>query len=392
MEIYRPTIEKVKSLDIKLSKNTLADILLETFMQDMMTKNDKKLFTLAFSPNPTQEDLDKFLSDYDIEVAGSAKSLMLSYFMKMHPQLNFTEYETPRLKGLLNFFKFKNIRNFAHFKKIGKALNNANIPFLIIKGGVMKYLRPNLSRNMGDIDILLKNRSDFAKAGDIARELGYEFYEPNIKESNSIDLHEKDSDEGVVDIHWYINIDNDVNSRKIQKGIFERAKEENVFGVKAFVPSFEDILFLSLVNMTKNLRQKSSSTGVLFYLFDCKYLLENKPDFDWNIVIKNAQKSKSTVHLDFAIRFINKIVPDLLPSKLQNIFQKDIYDFSKLVMFDRFLYPEIHQKARDMRIKDYLTSDKIKEYLKFKPKYLFLKHIKNSDFLIKLFYDMALHY
>ncbi|MGN1153328.1 MAG: hypothetical protein ACI4S3_04810, partial [Candidatus Gastranaerophilaceae bacterium] len=92
-----------------LSVNSVIKRLTDTFSNEFLSEKDKMLLELTFSKNPTQKDLDEFLKKWDIEATGSNKSLMLAYFMKLHPQLKFTNYELLRLNGLLKFFRFANL-------------------------------------------------------------------------------------------------------------------------------------------------------------------------------------------------------------------------------------------------------------------------------------------
>ena len=61
-----------------------------------------------------------------------------------------------------------------------------------------------------------------------------------------------------------------------------------MYGVKALVPCYEDLMFITLLNLSNNLRDNTCRANLLYSIFDCKFLLKNKPDFDWNIVIENT--------------------------------------------------------------------------------------------------------
>ena len=301
------------------------------YCNKLVSQNDQELLNLAFQKKLTQEKLDQFLSGWDIEVEGSYRALLLSYIMKKHPDLTFNEYTGPRLKGLLNFFKFNNLALISHYTKIVRALNEHGITPMIIKGGVMKYLRPELSRCMGDIDILIFDDKDYEKSKKIVLDLGYEYSE----QPHSIDLHVPGSDAGVLDIHSYIDIESKYDKRKIINNFKKRATKTNVFGVPTYVPCTEDILFISLVNLVKNIRNKSSIRGILFTLFDFEYLKNSKSDFDWNIIIDDIRLTNTYSHMIIAIEFANKLVPGILPDfvatnkvmqrNVQKYFERDIY-------------------------------------------------------------------
>lgn len=63
----------------------------------------------------------------------------------------------------------------------------------------MKHLRPEFPRVMGNIDILVKE-NEYQKAGNIAEKMGYDC----AWDIHSVDLHPKDSEDGIMDIHKYI--------------------------------------------------------------------------------------------------------------------------------------------------------------------------------------------
>lgn len=353
-----------------LPLDNIADLLIEGFKSELMSDKDKNLINMIFSSNPTQEKLDDFLAKWDIEAVGSAKALMLAYFMKMHPELNFSEYVGPRLSGLLRFYKFQNMKLISHYTKICNELKKENIIPLIFKGGAMKHLRPEFPRVMGDIDVLVKE-NEYQKAGNIAEKMGYDC----AWDIHSVDLHPKDSEEGIMDIHKYIYMNTGFETN-VNDDLFKRARKEKVFGMDTLVPSNEDLLFISLVNMTRNLTNKTSWHGVLFTLFDVKYLLESKLDFDWNIVVENARKTKTEMQVCFATKFINNIVPNLLPENIQKeaLFNEEINDYCILLMYQRFFLWNMKQKSHALKFKDIFKNfDNFIEYLRLKPKYFFLK-------------------
>ena len=304
--LWKKEIEEIKDSGYLNNNITITDALIENFFHEILSKSDRELLQIAFCKNPNQEELDRLLKDFDIEVKGSNKSLMLAYLMKRRPELKFTEYEGPRLKGLLNFFRFKNLKTISHFSKIGRELNKFGITPMLIKGGAMKFLRQDLPRIMSDIDILVPEK-DLMKCAKIAEPLGYWWEKVDI---HAIDLHPQGSDEGALDVHKFIYMETG-HEKELLKGLYKRARKIIAFGVNALIPSNEDLLFISLVNLARNLRNKTSQAGLLYTLFDCKFLIENKPDFDWNIVKENAKITGTEIQMNFAVKFIEKISSDV---------------------------------------------------------------------------------
>lgn len=380
--LWNKEIDEIKNSGYLENNLSITDALIEKFYNEILTESDKKLLQLSFLENPSQEDLDNLLKNWDIEAKPASKTIMLSYFMKLHPDLKFTSYEEPRLKGLLNYEKFKNMKIIAHFKKIGRELNKNNIKPLVIKGGAMKFLRQELPRVMGDIDIVVPDK-DFMKSANLAQYIGYDYTKIDI---HSIDLHPQGTEEGAVDLHRFIYMDTGYETRLL-KGLFKRAKFEMIFGVESLLPCFEDLMFISLVNLARNLRDKTSQAGLLYTLFDCKYLLDNKPDFDWEIVKDNAKKTKTEVQMNFAIKFIGKISSNILPDSVQNniLFEKEMNDYSNVVMYNRFYLEELRTKCRAIKFGDtILDSQALADYLKYKPKYALLKLLRGHPKLISL--------
>lgn len=366
-----------------LNKNlSVTDALIENFYNEILAKEEKELLRLAFTEAPTQDELDKLLANWDIEVKVASKSLMLAYILKRHPNLKFTSYEEPRLKGLLNFYRFRNLKTISHYTKIGKTLNKNEVEPLILKGGAMKYLRPELPRIMSDIDILIPEK-DFMRCANIISDLGYKYEKIDI---HSIDFHEPESKEGTVDLHKFVYMGTGFEKNFLED-LYKRAHYEMVFGVKSLVPSSEDMVFILLVNLAKNLRDKTSQAGILYSVFDCKFFLETKCDFNWNIVKENARKTKTEVQINFAIKFIDKISSDILPDKIKSNmpFEKETNEYSQIVMYNRFFLEDIRTKCRAMKFKEVIKEPKKwLEYVFLKPKYIILKSFRNHPKLISI--------
>jgi hypothetical protein len=160
---------------------------------------------LIFAENPTQKDLNELLKVWDIEVKGGHQALILSYLMKTHSNLDFSDYTRPRLEGLLNFYKFSNLKTISQFAKLGKTLNARGIPLILLKGGAMRFLRPDLPRVMGDIDFLVP-QDKFTETIKIAETFGFErIWDDKHQAPHSFDMINKET-KVAVDIHRYLNL------------------------------------------------------------------------------------------------------------------------------------------------------------------------------------------
>ncbi len=370
------------------NSDAIVENLVDCFYAELVIPDDQKLLDLAFSEKISQSELDNFLKNWDIEEFGGARALLLSYVMKNHPYLKFSAYEAPRLAGLMNFYRFHNLQIIAHYTKVGKALNKAGIVPMILKGGAMKYLRPELSRVMGDIDILVPDDA-FAKSCEISKSLGYVLDEGATE--HSVDLHLPGSMDGTVDIHRYIDLENDYD-KSFMKTLFSRASKHKVFGTEAFVPCPEDMVFIGLINLARNLHRNSSVKGILYTPFDFKFLKECKPDFNWDMIIENANRTNTLVQLFLVMKFVNKIVPGLLPEALlQNKFlHNEATKYCNRVMFYHFYVHDVKMRCKKLKIKNALRSFAVlKDYLDAKPKHFVLKRIDKNYTMIKIFLKIA---
>ena len=367
----------------------VVDALVERFYQEIVTEDNQKLLDLAFNENLQQSDLDAFMKDWDIEENTGNKAIMVAYLMKERPDLKFSESVKPRLGGLLKYYRFQNLQLMAHFTKICRKLNENNIFPMILKGGAMKYLRPDLPRVMGDIDILV-HPNDYYKTCALAKELGY-WFEDNPK-AHSVDLHLSETDEaGVVDIHRWIYLNSKYDIGYMDR-FFERSSKKKIFGADVYLPCAEDMVFIALLNLSKNLYKNTSMKGVLYTLFDCKFLLRSVPNFDWNLVVKSTVETNCQVQMYFAMKFVNRIIPNLLPQELfeNKELKKKIDKYCNMVMFSRFYLEDLRLTCKKIRIKNALCHLSVmKEYLKYKPKYFCLKMIRKSSWAIRYFLKIA---
>ena len=270
---------------------------------------DRKLLRMALSEHVGQQELDAFLADWDIEAAPIKSVLLVAYMMKTRPELRFPASLTPRLTGVLSFCRFQNLKREAHFCKLGMALRERGIPFLILKGGAMKVYRPDFPRWMGDIDLLVP-AADYDRATQAATDLGYGDPMPT---DHSMDLRLPGSDEGLLDIHKHLEMFTG-KEEALNVGLFARALDRNLFAVRGLLPCPEDMVFIALVNLYKNLAKNQTQESSLTSFFDLKYLISLKGDFDINIVLEDARVSGGAFEVLFVSKLAESVVPGLFPT------------------------------------------------------------------------------
>jgi hypothetical protein len=327
-------------------KRDIKALLIKRYLQPVVNPSDRLLLDLVFKKNPTQNELDDFFSCWDIEREGAHKAMMLSYFMKMHPELTFSEYTKPRLEGLLNYYRFYNMQTLAHFPDLGKALNRAGIPILVFKGLAMKLLRPELPRVMEDIDFIVPKKK-YAEAVHIAEKAGFDHHlAQDTKHSADLIHHDKKC---LIDIHKCPNLKYGLN---ISAQLFTRAKKINAYGVDVLIPCNEDMVFVTLTNLLNNLIGKTSIRGVLYGLFDYTYLV-NKTNFNWDTVINNARKTKTVFDIRLALEIIEHLVPGIMPQGLEKTaqFASKLSSYCTKLIYNEYFYARLLEKRRIFSVK-----------------------------------------
>ncbi|MCD7985168.1 MAG: nucleotidyltransferase family protein, partial [Desulfovibrio sp.] len=309
-----------------------------------VSKDDKIVLNLVFAKNPTQDMLDHCLSVCDIEALEAGKCLLLSYFIHEHNELILSDYAGPRIKGLITYFRFANMKPLAHFSKIGKAFNKAGIPMLLFKGGAMKVLRPALPRPMGDIDVLIP-ADRIEEATRIGENLGYFHYKE--ESAHAVDFHTET--ESAVDVHHAI-FDPGRDLSRLHRNLFARATPRKAFGVEFLLPCHEDLCFLVMANFTKNLREHTSLGNLYYALCDCRFLRE-KEGFDWKIVREDAAVGGRELEVRFAAEFMNAIVAGTIPDIDCNLpADPGMEAFCNQMIFDEDYYLPRRKKCQAIRV------------------------------------------
>lgn len=339
---------------------------------------DEILLNCVFDENVNQKKLNICLEKCDIEALGGAKCLLLSYLMQDNPELRFPEYSGPRIRGLINFWRFRNLKTLAHFSKIGRALNAAGITMLLFKGGAMKHLRPELPRTMGDVDIFVP-REQKDEAVKICRDLGY-----LLREDAEYAIGFHTATEDAVDLHFGL-YDRGPNLDALYRGLFLRAVPRKAFGVEVLLPCHEDLFFLALSNFTKNLRNHTSLKGLYISLCDCRFLMRDKPDFNWEIVREDARNSGKELEVRFGVEFMNTIVPDILPlDKLNMPVTPEMEYFCNQVIFDEDIFLNRQKECQTIRVVE-LKNHPWREGARIF-RFLLLKRIRNYPLLVRLYF------
>ena len=309
--------------------------LIQCFYKAVVSESDKKLIELLYSKEPNQNVLNDFLTDWDIEKYGALKAIFLAYFMKNHPELDFPQYVKPRLEGLINYYRFKNIKLFENFSKILKLIAEKDIKVVLTGDIAIKYILSN--NNFEHISIII-DRQDCDKVLKILSDNNYKFNKDKhiikvlLEEYNEIDI-----------IYRY---DLDTKFKFVSDFIcklFCNSKEIEIYNTAVLLPSNEDLAYIEIIELAKNIKNNLSFVGMLYSLYRILFLVNNNSSFDWNKVINIAKTTHTTVQLKLSSLFIDEIIPDFIPAILKNdnLFKKEIINYHNWARYRRKYNEEI---------------------------------------------------
>ncbi|MBW1768122.1 MAG: nucleotidyltransferase family protein [Deltaproteobacteria bacterium] len=202
-----------------------------------------------------------------------------------------------------NWNAARNIRLFHHLSKALKTLNNAGIPFIVLKGAHLAEVvyRKAGERVMEDVDLLFR-KNDLALCMKILKEVGYYPYSSQLP----------------LDIHW--DIDLTVTPLSIDiKEIWDRAQPEIIAGVETLVLSPEDLLLHLCVHLA--FHHLFRFTGLRTF-YDIKETIRHyQGQIEWEQVRHRARKwgagNAIYLTLSFSRDLLHAQVPDSILSALE---------------------------------------------------------------------------
>ncbi|MCR4859253.1 MAG: nucleotidyltransferase family protein [Bacteroidales bacterium] len=278
-------------------------------LRDFLDGFDVDLLDIAFCKSKTQADLDALLQDFDVEKAGLNRVLHLGHVLDRRTDLQVPDSYQPRLQGGAVVAKFREEKLLGHLRKVSAAFGEAGIKPVLLKGGAMLFYRPDFPRWIADIDMMIPE-GRFDDALRIATGLGYGA--PMLC-GHSVDLHIPGVGEGVVDLHRHLELGTGRESA-FNAGLFERAGEIAVGSdAVCLLPCREDLVFIEMVNMCKNLTKDQARQSTLSGFFDVEYLITTGGSFDWDIVREDASKTGTGAQLRIVASLVSSFLPDLFP-------------------------------------------------------------------------------
>lgn len=177
----------------------------------------------------------------------------------------------------------------SHIKNVAKILvefNKLNIPVIVLKGLVVRYLYPIPDlRTMCDADVLV-HEEDLDKVTELMISLGYVKSKDEDEHGAHIVFY---NGKTVLEVHWTLINDNFFSGNKsfFEENLWKEAMEVEVGGVKTLSLSLEDLAVHLCVHMAVHLAY--SGFGIR-QLLDLVLLVEKKGDIiNWKSFLYKAK-------------------------------------------------------------------------------------------------------
>lgn len=193
---------------------------------------------------------------------------------------------------LLNEWKrdviFSSMQQSKHVKQVAnllKVFNDHEIPVIILKGMVLRFLFPNPDlRTMSDVDILV-HEEDLGRVKKILTKLDFRrLNDPQEKH----DVY-YGSDKPKIEVHWSLTEDGMFKGGKsYEEGIWERTREVDVQGTKTLTLGYNDFMLHLIIHMASHVAYHGFG---IRYLVDIVVMVEQQGHcIDWEQLVADIDK------------------------------------------------------------------------------------------------------
>ena len=201
------------------------------------------------------------------------------------------------------------------------ALNQANTPFVLLKGVAFIASLPKQLplRAMTDIDLLV-HKDDAASAIGILEASGWRPYYGRAKFvrneliDRAISCDFQHGQHGHLDLHWYVLERN--RWPNADAALWSRVKSVELAGEQCYAPCFEDQVLHAFVHGAP-----WNGIGTIRWVTDSIILLRNKTEtFDWNYFLNQCRSRRVAIQARNCLRYLREQldvpVPDHVMSEL----------------------------------------------------------------------------
>ncbi|MCL2439666.1 MAG: nucleotidyltransferase family protein [Alphaproteobacteria bacterium] len=271
---------------------------------------DLRLVREFMSPAPRKAMVRRLLDEYDIDVEAINVSVMLAGLLKKFPEIK--HRNSKRLSGIIDFFRFGNMSIIDGFRRVARALVQAGIPFMPLKGVAFRHLFPDEPRVMYDADILVPismYHKAVEAAGDAGFNVAHELY-------HSCDLQ---MGAMMVDIHKSMF---KCGFTSLEDFAWTGARQIDAFGEKAFLPTPEAQALSLLMNTYNKLvyddeffdtaKFTQASQG-LQWVVDLARVLRSAPSFDFKLLVGMAAKLGHAYRVRTLLEILERFLPGEVP-------------------------------------------------------------------------------
>lgn len=246
-----------------------------------------ELLRLLYKEDITEESLEEFFKNIDIENMGLSKVTHIAHLCQKVHFKGVPKELKPRLQGISRFWVSHNAKLIMNAFKLIHQFNEAGIDVLLCKGIAMRLgYAKKITRNMWDVDLTVRPK-DHERALKIANGQGYKKYHA----PHSTDL-AKDKDI-FIDLHPVFN-KTAIFNENAEKVIWDRSIPMEVYGERVYLPSVEDMLVQLFSNAASGMYCNNDNR--LKWVCDCMNIIQLNKTIDWDKVV-NISFEQGVPHL-----------------------------------------------------------------------------------------------
>ncbi|HNX28918.1 MAG TPA: nucleotidyltransferase family protein [Syntrophomonadaceae bacterium] len=298
-----------------------------TFIARMnLSQKDRELISLYCKDTVTADEAADYFDGIIFEESQYDVCCLIAQMCARHNYTGTPEELIPKIKGLARYLTTMNALRTVELFKFIKAINQAEIPVMLIKGAAIRIgYFPKVNRYMADTDIYVAGKN-YNRTVKLAKDYGCE----GISSYHSIDLKKGPL---ALDVHkvFVKELLNGANP----DGIWHRATKADQNGVSFYIPSREDMIIQILVTGFYDLFESSRDKEKkhIKWITDILPFLLDEEKIDWEKTASIAEQLKISDQIKVMIYALGNILP-------QNINTGEVLGY--------FSTGKVNQKARNL--------------------------------------------
>lgn len=319
-ELLRQFLGSPSRTAIEAAGNT-AQILAENFLND----RKGRILQLALAENINQNMLQSMLADIDIESLPGSDALLLALAKQKHSNADFGADIEPRLKGLIQYHRFANLRQQSIFSETVARINRAGVIPMAGSDITMKYYSPAGLRFFDFLELIAVSDADYDA---IRREFSDEEFILTENEY-SFEICSENPAGGLKLRVFKASVMRPDIPELSADTIAKRSEIKDVYHTRCYVPSPEDTVILTFLRIWNKVRKDDNFHSVTFDIRDLFFLIREH-GISEDIIKERINKSGAFIcEYYFIAQFLNRISAGLLPCDfpLQEEFSPRLEEF-----------------------------------------------------------------